>query len=172
MIKHFTIMSKSKFFGYVLRNAGTPCQQWVLNEIPVSTNTVLTSTSTSEISVDGTIPASSILVNCAGVRTNTDGSFSLPSGLYRVTYSFIAETAAAGEVIVTLNAGATTVHTTEVATVADGVDGTISAQVIGDTVVKSTGCSVSWMLKNASTTSITPVLAGTESIRVIITKIA
>ena len=165
-------MSKSKFFGYVLRNAGTPCQQWVLNEIPVSTNTVLTSTSTSEISVDGTIPASSILVNCAGVRTNTDGSFSLPSGLYRVTYSFIAETAAAGEVIVTLNAGATTVHTTEVATVADGVDGTISAQVIGDTVVKSTGCSVSWMLKNASTTSITPVLAGTESIRVIITKIA
>jgi hypothetical protein len=28
------------------------------------------------------------------------------------------------------------------------------------------------MIKNASTTSITPVLAGTESIRVIITKIA
>lgn len=165
-------MSKSKFFGYVLRNAGTPCQQWVLNEIPVSTNTVLTSTSTSEISVDGTIPASSILVNCAGVRTNTDGSFSLPSGLYRITYSFLAETDAAGEVIVTLNAGATTVHTTEVATVADGVDGTISGQIIGDTVVKSQGCGTSWMLKNASTTPITPVLAGTETIRVIITKIA
>lgn len=165
-------MSKSKFFGYVLRNAGTPCQQWVLNEIPVSTNTVLTSTSTSEISVDGTIPASSILVNCAGVRTNTDGSFSLPCGLYRITYSFLAETDAAGEVIVTLNAGATTVHTTEVATTANGVDGTISGQIIGDTVVKSQGCGTSWMLKNASTTSITPVLAGTETIRVIITKIA
>lgn len=165
-------MSKSKFFGYVLRNAGTPCQQWVLNEIPVSTNTVLTSTSTSEISVDGTVPASSILVNCAGVRTNTDGSFSLPSGLYRITYSFIAETTAAGEVIITLNAGPTVVHTTEVATTADGVDGTISGQIIGDTVVKSTGCGTSWMIKNASTTSITPVLAGTESIRVIITKIA
>ena len=165
-------MSKSKFFGYVLRNAGTPCQQWVLNEIPVSTNTVLTSTSTAEISVDGTVPASSILVNCAGVRTNTDGSFSLPSGLYRITYSFIAETTAAGEVIITLNAGPTVVHTTEVATTPDGVDGTISGQINGDTVVKSTGCSVSWMIKNASTTSITPVLAGTESIRVIITKIA
>lgn len=165
-------MSKSKFFGYVLRNAGTPCQQWVLNEIPVSTNTVLTSTSTAEISVDGTVPASSILVNCAGVRTNTDGSFSLPSGLYRITYSFIAETEAAGEVIITLNAGPTVVHTTEVATTANGVDGTISGQIIGDTVVKSTGCGSSWMIKNASTTSITPVLAGTESIRVIITKIA
>ncbi len=165
-------MSKSRFFGYVLRNAGTPCQQWVLNEIPVSTNTVLTSTSTAEISVDGTVPASSILVNCAGVRTNTDGSFSLPSGLYRITYSFIAETDAAGEVIITLNAGPTVVHTTEVATTADGVDGTISGQIIGDTVVKSTGCGTSWMIKNASTTSITPVLAGTESIRVIITKIA
>ena len=165
-------MSKSKFFGYVLRNAGTPCQQWVLNEIPVSTNTVLTSTSTAEISVDGTVPASSILVNCAGVRTNTDGSFSLPSGLYRITYSFIAETTAAGEVIITLNAGPTVVHTTEVATTADGVDGTISGQIIGDTVVKSMGCGTSWMIKNASTTSITPVLAGTESIRVIITKIA
>lgn len=165
-------MSKSKFFGYVLRNAGTPCQQWVLNEIPVSTNTVLTSTSTSEISVDGTVPASSILVNCAGVRTNTDGSFSLPSGLYRITYSFLSETTAAGEVIITLNAGPTVVHTTEVATTADGVDGTISGQIIGDTVVKSTGCGTSWMIKNASTTSITPVLAGTESIRVIITKIA
>ena len=164
-------MSKSKFFGYVLRNAGTPCQQWVLNEIPVSTNTVLTSTSTAEISVDGTVPASSILVNCAGVRTNTDGSFSLPSGLYRITYSFIAETDAA-EVIITLNAGPTVVHTTEVATTANGVDGTISGQIIGDTVVKSTGCGSSWMIKNASTTSITPVLAGTESIRVIITKIA
>lgn len=165
-------MSKSKFFGYVLRNAGTPYQQWVLNEIPVSTNTVLTSTSTAEISVDGTVPASSILVNCAGVRTNTDGSFSLPSGLYRITYSFIAETTAAGEVIITLNAGPTVVHTTEVATTADGVDGTISGQIIGDTVVKSMGCGTSWMIKNASTTSITPVLAGTESIRVIITKIA
>ena len=165
-------MSKSKFFGYVLRNAGTPCQQWVLNEIPVSTNTVLTSTSTAEISVDGTVPASSILVNCAGVRTNTDGSFSLPSGLYRITYSFIAETDAAGEVIITLNAGPTVVHTTEVATTANGVDGTISGQIIGDTVVKSTGCGSSWMIKNASTTAITPVLAGTESIRVIITKIA
>lgn len=165
-------MSKSKFFGYVLRNAGTPCQQWVLNEIPVSTNTVLTSTSTAEISVDGTVPASSILVNCAGVRTNTDGSFSLPSGLYRITYSFIAETEAAGEVIITLNAGPTVVHTTEVATTANGVDGTISGQIIGDTVVKSTGCGSSWMIKNESTTSITPVLAGTESIRVIITKIA
>lgn len=165
-------MSKSKFFGYVLRNAGTPCQQWVLNEIPVSTNTVLTSTSTAEISVDGTVPASSILVNCAGVRTNTDGSFSLPSGLYRITYSFIAETDAAGEVIITLNAGPTVVHTTEVATTANGVDGTISGQIIGDTVVKSTGCGSSWMIKNESTTPITPVLAGTESIRVIITKIA
>ena len=165
-------MSKSKFFGYVLRNAGTSYQQWVLNEIPVSTNTVLTSTSTASISADGTIPASTIMINCAGVRTNTDGSFSLPSGLYRVTYSFIAETDAAGEVIITLNAGATTVHTTEAATVADGVDGTISGQIIGDTVVKSTGCSTSWMIKNASTTAITPVLAGTESIRVIITKIA
>lgn len=165
-------MSKSKFYGYVLRNAGTPCQQWVLNEIPVSTHSVLTSTSTAEISIDGTIPASTILINCAGVRTNTDGSFSLPSGLYHITYSFIAETAAAGEVIVTLSAGATVVHTTEVATTADGVDGTISGQIIGDTVVKSCGCGTSWMLKNASTTAVTPVLAGTESIRVVIEKIA
>lgn len=165
-------MSKSKFFGYVLRNAGTPCQQWVLNEIPVSTYSVLTSTSTAEISVDGTIPASTIMINCAGVRTNTDGSFSLPSGIYRITYSFIAETDAAGEVIVTLSAGPTVVHTTEVATAADGVDGTISGQIIGDTVIKSTGCGTSWMFKNESTVAITPVLAGTESIRVIITKIA
>lgn len=165
-------MSKSKFFGYVLRNAGTPCQQWVLNEIPVSTHTVLTSTSTATISVEGTIPASTIMVNGIGVRTNTDGSFSLPCGIYHITYSFIAETEAAGEVIVTLNAGPTVVHTTEVTTAANGVDGTISGYVIGDAVIKSQGCTTAWMFKNVSTTEITPVLAGTESIRVIIEKIA
>lgn len=165
-------MSKSKFYGYVLRNAGTPCQQWVLNEIPVSSHTVLTSTSTASISIDGTIPASTTMINGAGVRTNTDGSFSLPQGIYHITYSFIAETAAAGEVIVTLSAGPTVVHTTETTTAADGVDGTISGQIIGDVVVKSQSCSTSWMLKNASTTAMTPVLAGTESIRVVIEKIA
>ena len=165
-------MSKSKYFGYVLRNSGTPCQQWVLNEIPVTTHTVLTSTSTSEISVDGTIPSSSIMLNCAGVKTNTDGSFSLPSGIYHVTYSLLVETEAAGVVIVTLSSGATVLHTTETSTAASGVDGTISGQIIGDAVIKSNGCMSSFILKNASTTAITPVLAGTESIRVIIEKIA
>lgn len=51
-------MAKSKFFGYVLRNAGTPCQQWVLNELPVSTFTAFTSLTTVEVPVGGVIPLS------------------------------------------------------------------------------------------------------------------
>lgn len=94
-------MAKSKFFGYVLRNAGTPCQQWVLNEIPTTVTSVFTSTTTSSVAINGT------------------------------------------------NSGS----------------------VIGDTVIRSSGCGINFAIVNSSTTNITPVMAGTESVRVIITKI-
>jgi hypothetical protein len=165
-------MAKSKFFGYVLRNAGTPCQQWVLNELPVSTVTVFTSSTTSSVATSGTIPLSSVTLNQFGGRINSDGSFSLPCGLYKIEFSLIPSTAAAGVAIISLNAGSTTLFTSEVSTAADGVNGTISGSIAGDTVIRSTGCNINFALVNSSTVAITPVMAGTESVRVIITKIA
>lgn len=80
-------MAKSKFFGYVLRNAGTPCQQWVLNEIPTTVTSVFTSTTTSSVAINGIIPVSSVVINQIGGKVNSDGSFSLPCGLYKISFS-------------------------------------------------------------------------------------
>ena len=112
-------MAKSKFFGYVLRNAGTPCQQWVLNEIPTTVTSVFTSTTTS-----------SVVINQIGGKVNSDGSFSLPCGLYKISFSTDVSTTTAGRVIVTLKAGSTTLFTTDLTTAADGVNGTNSGSVI------------------------------------------
>lgn len=174
-------MAKSKFFGYVLRNAGTPCQQWVLNELPVSTFTAFTSLTTTEVPVGGVIPLSSVTINQFGGRINSDGSFSLPCGLYHINYNFIASTTAAEKVIVSLNNGATTVNQS----VTQTSQGTQPAQaarlvnpdeftgeIMGDTVIRSTGCGNNFTLINSSAVAITPVITGTESVRVTITKIA
>lgn len=164
-------MAKSKFFGYVLRNAGTPCQQWVLNEIPTTVTSVFTSTTTSSVAINGIIPVSSVVINQIGGKVNSDGSFSLPCGLYKISFSTDVSTTTAGRVIVTLKAGSTTLFTTDLTTAANGVNGTNSGSVIGDTVIRSSGCGINFAIVNSSTTNITPVMAGTESVRVIITKI-
>ena len=39
---------KSKYFGYTLRGAGTPYQQWILSELPVSSTGIYSTTATSE----------------------------------------------------------------------------------------------------------------------------
>lgn len=174
-------MAKSKFFGYVLRNAGTPCQQWVLNELPVSTFTAFTSLTTVEVPVGGVIPLSSVTINQFGGRINSDGSFSLPCGLYHINYNFIVSTTAAEKVIVSLNNGATTVNqsvtqtsqATQPAQAARLVDPSeFTGEIMGDTVIRSTGCGNNFTLINSSAVAITPVITGTESVRVTITKIA
>ena len=75
---------KSKYFGYTLRGAGTPYQQWILSELPISTNGVYTTATTSEITAAAKIPLQSIVLNQVGGKVNSDGSITLPQGLYKV----------------------------------------------------------------------------------------
>lgn len=162
---------RSKYYGYVLRNQGTTKQQWVLSEIPVHPVTVLGTTSTAEISSGGVVGISYSLVNECSAGIGSTGTFSLPEGLYKISYSLIAETTDASEVIITLSYGGTVVNTTEAMTSTGGTGSTVSAALNGEVVIKSTGCGSSFSLQNASAVSITPVLAGTDTVRVIIEKL-
>lgn len=102
-------------------------------------------------------------------------------GLYHINYNFIASTTAAEKVIVSLNNGATTVNqsvtqtsqATQPAPAARLVDPSeFTGEIMGDTVIRSTGCGNNFTLINSSAVAITPVITGTESVRVTITKIA
>ena len=160
---------KSKYFGYTLRGAGTPYQQWILSELPISTNGVYTTATTSEITAAAKIPLQSIVLNQVGGKVNSDGSITLPQGLYKVEYSGVLSTAAAGPVKIDLMSGSTVVSEVQgyTSTSASGAFTTTISEV---GVVKGCGC-LNLSVVNSSAVSVTPIAVGDSSFEVIVTRL-
>lgn len=161
---------KSKYFGYTLRGAGTPYQQWVLSDLPVTASGTYTTTSTSVVAVAGKIPLQTIVFNQTGARVNSDGSICLPQGIYEISYSGILSTAAAGPIKIDLTSGSTVVSEYQGNTAASA-SGAFTNTVAGQGVLRVCG-STNISVVNNSAVAVTPVLAGSESFRVIITRLS
>lgn len=163
---------KSKYFGYTLRGAGTPYQQWILSELPIVASGVYTSSSTTEVAAAGTIPMQCIVLNQVGGRVNANGSISLPQGLYKVEYSGILSTAAASPVKIDLMSGNTAISEVQAYT-ATNAAGAFTATITGTAIVKSPGGCIGTTLSvvNNSAVSVTPVAVGLETFQIVITRL-
>lgn len=160
---------KSKYFGYTLRGAGTPYQQWILSELPISTNGVYTTATTSEITAAAKIPLQSIVLNQVGGKVNSDGSITLPQGLYKVEYSGVLSTTAAGPVKIDLMSGSTVVSEVQGYT-STSASGAFTTTISGVRVVKGCGC-LNLSVVNSSAVSVTPIAVGDSSFEVIVTRL-
>lgn len=159
--------TKSIYYGYTLRTPNSPYQQWALSQLPIPVTAMFTSTSTEEVAVDGIIPITSTALNQVGGKVNTDGTFSLPSGMYRIKFiTSLDSTATTGVIKVSLNAGSNTVFSSSVA-VGNGEPITVSGEII----ISCSGCNVQWSLVNSSTVEVTPDLMGMYSAQVIVDRI-
>ena len=161
---------KSKYFGYTLRGAGTPYQQWVLSDLPVSVEGAYTTSSTNAVPVAAKIPVQTIAFNQVGARVGADGTICLPQGVYKVEYSGILSTAASSPVKIDLVAGTSVISEVQEVTATNG-DGAFTSTISGSGIIKLC-CSTSISVVNNSTVAVTPVLAGTETFRVFITRLA
>lgn len=161
---------KSKYFGYTLRGAGTPYQQWVLSDLPITVEGVYTSTSTNAVPVASKIPIQTISFNQLGARVGADGTICLPQGVYKVEYSGILSTAAAGAIKIDLVSGGSVISEVQEVTSANG-DGAFTSTISGTGIIKACG-TTSISIVNNSTVAVTPVVAGTETFRVFITRLA
>ena len=160
---------KSKYFGYTLRGAGTPYQQWILSELPISSNGVYTTTTTSEIAAAAKIPLQSIVLNQVGGKVNSDGSITLPQGLYKVEYYGVLSTTAAGPVKIDLMSGSTVVSEVQGYT-STSASSAFTTTISGTAVVKGCGC-LNLSVVNSSAVSITPITVGDSSFIVIVTRL-
>ena len=160
---------KSKYFGYTLRGAGTPYQQWVLSDLPVSVEGVYTSNSTSPIAAASVIPIQTVVFNQLGARIGSDGTICLPQGIYKVEYSGILSTTASSPIKIDLVSGASIISEVQ-ETTATSASGAYTATISGAGVIKSCGSTVLSIVNN-SAVSVTPVSAGTETFRVFITRL-
>jgi hypothetical protein len=168
MINNLNIMAtKSIYYGYTLRTPNSPYQQWALSQLPIPVSAMFTSTSTDEVAVDGIIPISSTSLNQVGGVVNTDGTFSLPSGMYKISFiTLLDSTATTGVAKVSLNAGTTSVLSSSVA-VGNGEPVTVSGEII----LSCSGCNVKWSLVNSSTFEVTPDSMGMYTAQVIVDRI-
>jgi hypothetical protein len=163
---------KSKYFGYTLRGAGTPYQQWILSELPVTSNGIYATTTTSEISAGSKIPMQGMALNQIGGKINADGSISLPPGLYKVEYTGILSTTAASPLKIDVMLGSNVVSEVQ------GYTSTMSSSLFTDTIsgtaiVKGQGCGgcLTLSVVNSSAVSVTPILVGESSFKVIVTRL-
>lgn len=160
---------KSKYFGYTLRGAGTPYQQWILSELPISSNGIYTTAVSSEIAAGSKLPMQSIVLNQVGGKINADGSISLPPGLYKIEYTGILSTTAASPVKIDVMLGSTVVSEVQGYT-STSASSTFTDTISGTAIVKGCGC-VTLSVINSSAVSITPITVGESSFKVIVTRL-
>ena len=163
---------KSKYFGYTLRGAGTPYQQWILSELPVSSSGIYTTTTTGEISAGSKLPIQGTILNQVGGKINTDGSISLPSGLYKIEYTGILSTTAASPIKIDIVSGSTVVSEVQGYT-STSASGAFTSTVSGSAIVRNQCCGgcINLSVVNSSAVSITPVLVDSDSFRIVVTRL-
>ena len=160
-------ISKSVYYGYTLRMPNSPQQQWVLSQLPVPVTAMFTSSSTDEVAAEGIIPITGCSFNEVGGKINTDGTFSIPAGMYRIKFQTLVGTSEAtvGIVSISLNAGTTTVLESAATVQGDAVT------VQGEILLSCSGCNVKWSLVNTSENAVTPTSMGLYTAQVIIERI-
>lgn len=158
--------TKSVYYGYTLRTPNSPFQQWALSQLPIPVSAMFTSTSTDEIAVDGVIPVTSTTLNQVGGVINSDGTWSLPAGMYRIKFITLLDSLATeGVMKVSLNSGTTEVLSSSSAVAGDPVT------VQGEIILSCSGCNVKWSLVNSNTVAVTPQSMGMYSVQVIIDRL-
>ena len=158
--------TKSVYYGYTLRTPNSPFQQWALSQLPIPVSAMFTSTTTDEIAVDDVIPVSSTSLNQVGGKINSDGTFCLPAGMYRIKFITLLDSLATeGVMKVSLNSGTTEVLESSAAVAEDPVT------VQGEIILSCSGCNVKWSLVNTSTVAVTPQSMGMYSVQVIIDRL-
>lgn len=158
-------LTKSTYYGYTLRTPGSAHQQWALSQLPIPVTAMFTSSFTDSVAEGDIIPISGCSLNQVGGRINSDGTFSLPTGMYRIKFITLINGAATDPVSVALKVGTTTV----LESVAAGSTEAVTIQ--GETMVNCSGCNVTWSLVNTTAAAVTPELQGLYSAQVIIERI-
>lgn len=157
--------TKSTYYGYTLRTPNTPYQQWALSQLPIPVSAMFTSNSTEEVAIDDIIPLTGTSLNQIGGKINTDGTFCIPAGLYRIKFITLVNGAATDPISVSLKAGSTTVLESVVA------GSTEAVTVQGEIILSCSGCNVSWSLSNSTAAAVTPESMGLYTAQVIIERL-
>ena len=157
--------TKSVYYGYTLRTPNSPYSQWALSQIPVPVSAMFTSDSVESVIENGIIPITGVSFNQVGGKINSDGTFSLPSGLYKIKFITLVNAAAVDPVSISLKVGTTTVLQSVAAGSTEGVT------IQGETLINCSGCNVSWSLVNTTAGPITPESMGLYTAQVIIERL-
>lgn len=157
--------TKSVYYGYTLRTPNSPYSQWALSQIPVPVSAMFTSDSVESVVENGIIPITGVSFNQVGGKINSDGTFSLPSGLYKIKFITLVNAAAVDPVSISLKVGTTTVLQSVAAGSTEGVT------IQGETLINCSGCNVSWSLVNTTAGPITPESMGLYTAQVIIERL-
>lgn len=157
--------TKSTYYGYTLRTPNSPYSQWALSQLPIPVSAMFTSNSTEEVAIDGIIPITGTSLNQIGGKINTDGTFCIPAGLYRIKFITLVNGAATDPISVSLKAGSTTVLESVVA------GSTEAVTVQGEIILSCSGCNVSWSLSNSTAAAVTPESMGLYTAQVIIERL-
>lgn len=157
--------TKSVYYGYTLRTPNSPYSQWALSQLPIPVSAMFTSDSTESVVENGVIPITGVSFNQVGGKINSDGTFSLPSGLYKIKFITLVNAAAVDPVSISLKIGTTTVLQSVAAGSTEGVT------IQGETLINCSGCNVSWSLVNTTTGPVTPESMGLYTAQVIIERL-
>ena len=157
--------TKSVYYGYTLRTPNSPYSQWALSQLPIPVSAMFTSDSTESVVENGVIPITGVSFNQVGGKINSDGTFSLPSGLYKFKFITLVNAAAVDPVSISLKAGTTTVLQSVAAGSTEGVT------IQGETLINCSGCNVSWSLVNTTEGPVTPESMGLYTAQVIIERL-
>lgn len=157
--------TKSVYYGYTLRTPNSPYSQWALSQLPIPVSAMFTSDSVESVVENGVIPITGVSFNQVGGKINSDGTFSLPSGLYKIKFITLVNAAAVDPVSISLKIGTTTVLQSVAAGSTEGVT------IQGETLINCSGCNVSWSLVNTTAGPITPESMGLYTAQVIIERL-
>ena len=157
--------TKSVYYGYTLRTPNSPYSQWALSQIPIPVSAMFTSDSVESVVENDVIPITGVSFNQVGGKINSDGTFSLPSGLYKIKFITLVNAASVDPVSISLKVGTTTVLQSVAAGSTEGVT------IQGETLINCSGCNVSWSLVNTTAGPITPESMGLYTAQVIIERL-
>ena len=157
--------TKSVYYGYTLRTPNSPYSQWALSQLPIPVSAMFTSDSVESVVENGVIPITGVSFNQVGGKINSDGTFSLPSGLYKIKFITLVNAAAVDPVSISLKIGTTTVLQSVAAGSTEGVT------IQGETLINCSGCNVSWSLVNTTEGPVTPESMGLYTAQVIIERL-
>ena len=157
--------TKSVYYGYTLRTPNSPYSQWALSQLPIPVSAMFTSDSVESVAENDVIPITGVSFNQVGGKINSDGTFSLPSGLYKIKFITLVNAAAVDPVSISLKVGTTTVLQSVAAGATEGVT------IQGETLINCSGCNVSWSLVNTTAGPITPESMGLYTAQVIIERL-